>query len=410
MFKGNKKYIFFLAICFALLILLQIIAPKPIDWSLSYLKKDKKPYGTSALYTILPSIFKSTTIKESKVPIYNTLNLGEQQNTTYVFINESFNPDDLDTEELLKFIDNGNTVFVAANYFSGKFADSLKLKTDDYFEFNKSLSKDSALIKNLYKQYDTAKINFVSPYLKSKKDFIFSKGVSDTYFTSFDSLKTNILGINEIKKCNFIKIKIGKGQLFINTIPEAFTNYHFVNASNCFYVFKSLSYLPNNSIIWDEYYKVGNVTQENPLRVIFNNPALTAAYYLSIMSILVFMLIGIKRKQRIIPIIEPLQNTTFKFVETVGALYYQTGNHKNIASKKITYFLEHIRKTFQLKTNIYDEVFIERISNLSGIDKQKVHDLFYYFSDIDLKSSITQQELLKLNQLIEEFHQLSNRK
>lgn len=410
MLKGNKKYIFFLALCFALLITLQVIAPKPINWSLTYLKKDKMPYGTAALYSMLPSVFQSQTIKDSKTPIYNTLNWNNYEKTNYIFINESFAPDELDTRELLKFAEKGNSVFIAANYFSGKFADTLKLKTDDYIEFSSDLTKDSTAIKNLYKQYDTAKLNFVSPSLKNKISYIYSKGVTDSYFTSFDSSKTTILGINGIHKSNFIKIQIGKGQLLLSTVPEAYTNYNFVNATNSFYVFKSLSYLPNQSIIWDEYYKVGNVIQDNPLRVIFNNPALSAAYYLSIFSIIIFMLIGIKRKQRIIPIVEPLQNTTMKFVETVGTLYYQTGNHKNIASKKINYFLEHIRKTFHLKTTIYDDVFIERLSNLSGIEQQKVHDLFYYFSDIESKTSISQHELLKLNRLIEEFYQSSNRK
>jgi hypothetical protein len=121
------------------------------------------------------------------------------------------------------------------------------------------------------------------------------------------------------------------------------------------------------------------------------------------------MIIGAKRKQRIIPVIEPLRNTTLDFVDIVGTLYYQAGNHKNIADKKITFFLEYIRSSFQVKTTLYDDIFIERISNLSGVDKQKVHDLFYYFSDITFKQSITQQQLLKLNKMIEDFYKENKR-
>ena len=40
-----------------MLIVLQLIVPKPINWSLSYMKKDKIPFGTEALYTALPEIF-----------------------------------------------------------------------------------------------------------------------------------------------------------------------------------------------------------------------------------------------------------------------------------------------------------------------------------------------------------------
>ena len=217
-----------------------------------------------------------------------------------------------------------------------------------------------------------------------------------------------MLGSDEKKKINFIKIKIGKGQIFVNTIPEAFSNYHFVN-TNYSYVYKALSYLPNQSVIWDEYYKAGNDKTDSPLRVIFNNPLLLKAYYVLILSLILFMIFGIKRKQRIILIIEPYRNTTLDFVDIVGTLYYQTGNHKNIADKKISYFLEFIRSTFQTKTTIYDDSFIIRIATLSGIEEQSVHDLFYFFSDLSVKQIITQQELLKLNSMIENFHKQSKR-
>ena len=47
---------------------------------------------------------------------------------------------------------------------------------------------------------------------------------------------------------------------------------------------------------------------------------------------------------------------------------------------------------------------LELSQEKSGIERQKVHDLFYYFADVSVKQSISQQELLKLNRMIEEFH------
>lgn len=408
MLKGNKKYIFFLSLCFVILITLQIIAPKPINWNPTYIKKDKNPFGTSALFELLSSLFSNTS--ETKGTIYTTLNNSNKKECSYIIINEGFSPDELDTRELLNFVKNGNNAFIAANYFSGKFADTLHLKTDNYYDIDWNLSDDTANIKSLYKQYDTAKVNFITPSLKGTQPYTFTKGVENTYFTSFDTSKAIALGNNQYDKLNFIKIPFGKGNIYINTLPEAFCNYHVAHKTNHEYAIKALSYLPDGAIIWDEYYKNGNVKQDNFLRVIFDNKALSSAYYLALISLILFMIIGIKRKQRIIPVMEPFENTTLKFVETVGTLYYQTGDHKNIAGKKITFFLEHIRNTFHVKTNMYDSIFIERISNLSGIDKEKVHALFYYFSDIEIKTQISQQELIKLNGMIEEFHKLSNRK
>src|ERR1035437_3802200 len=408
MLKGNRKYIFILGVCFSLLIVLQWLSPKPINWNLSYIKKDKIPFGTSALYEALPTIFPSQAITNATFPIYNTLNQHGIQNHNYIIINNIFKPDTLDTREILKFVAKGNTVFIAANYFEGKFADSLKLKTDNYFDLGNNFNKDSAAIKKITKQYDTVKINFTNLSLKNANNYSYVKGFEGTYLNPFDTLRSKVPGLTNEKEINFLSIKIGTGQIFINTNPEAFSNYHLVSA-NMSYVFRSLSYLPNQSIIWDEYYKAGNDKTDSPLRVIFNNPLLLKAYYVLILSLILFMIFGIKRKQRLIPIIEPYRNTTLQFVDIVGTLYYQTGNHKNIVDKKISYFLEYIRSTFQTKTTIYDDVFIIRIATISGIEEQRVHDLLYYFSDLSIKQIITQQELLKLNGMIENFDKQSKR-
>lgn len=415
MFKGNKKYIFVLTICFTALILLQLMIPTPINWNQTFMKKDKIPFGTSALFEVLPNIFPGQEISTETVPLYNALNKKnfstplEKKNSNYIIINSAFKPDKLDSRELLTFINEGNTVFIAANYFSGQFADTLKIKTDNYYGITDVIKNDSVQLNQLYNAYDTTDINFVNPGLKRKTNYIYSKGIENTYFTSFDTSKAVVLGKNINNRINFVHIKWGKGEIILSAVPEVFTNYLFVNEQNYDYAYKSLSYLPNQKVIWDEYYKAGNIKQESELRVIFSNPALLTAYYLLMGSLLLFIVIGIKRKQRIIPVIEPLRNTTLDFVDIVGTLYYQTGDHKNIAEKKIIYFLEYIRTAFQIKTNLYDDAFINRISNLSGIDRQKIHDLFYYFADITVKESITQQELLKLNRMIETFHKENKR-
>jgi len=406
--KGNKKYSIILAACFTALILLQVFSPKPINWNPSYAKKDLIPFGSSALYKMLPAIFPTQNITTTEFPLYNTLRSNTFQKYNYIIINNVFKPDTLDTRELLKFAAAGNSVFISANYFEGKFADTLKLKTNNYFDSGNFIKYDSSIIANIYKSPDTVKINFANPLLKNSTYYTYDKGMEGTYLNSFDTVKSIVLGSNAMKKINFINYKIGKGEIYIHTSPEAFSNYHFVS-NNYSYVYKALSYLPNQSILWDEYYKAGNTKSDSPLRVIFDNPLLLEAYYLLILSIILFVIFGAKRKQRIIPVIEPFKNTTLQFVDIVGALYYQTGNHKNIADKKVQYFLEHIRTVFQTKTINYDDAFISRIVNLSGIEKQKVCDLFSYFSEIQIKQIISQQELLKLNGMIEDFQIQSKR-
>ena len=191
---------------------------------------------------------------------------------------------------------------------------------------------------------------------------------------------------------------------------DFFLNYNFLKKNNINYSEKVFSYLPVQQLIWDDYYKAGKVHRDrSPLRVIFSYPALSTAYYLLLFSIILFIVIGIKRKQRIIPVMEPFNNTTLEFVETVGALYYQKGSHKEIADKQIIYFMSYVKSTFRVTISDYDNAFISKLSSLSGIENNKINGLFKYIAYIKAKSEIYEHELLQLNIMIENFYKLNKR-
>lgn len=393
MLKGDRKYIFFLSTCFIALLALQLMAPKSINWKLSYLKKDKIPYGTSALYYTLPSLFQNTKIVVKDVPLYNALNDKVFKNTAYIIINDRFEPDKLDVESLKKFVKNGNSAFISANFFSKSFMDSLKFKT-------------GVLPFNLESK---AMLNFYNPKLKDRVGYA-TELTFGKYFTKFDTAAVTVLGDLTGGKINFIRMGYGKGNFYFHTSPEIFLNYNFLKKNNINYSEKVFSYLPVQQLIWDDYYKAGKVHRDrSPLRVIFSYPALSTAYYLLLFSIILFIVIGIKRKQRIIPVMEPFNNTTLEFVETVGALYYQKGSHKEIADKQIIYFMSYVKSTFRVTTSDYDNAFISKLSSLSGIENNKINGLFKYIAYIKAKSEIYEHELLQLNIMIENFYKLNKR-
>lgn len=408
MFKGNRKYYFVLGTCFVALILIKVLAPRPIDWRPNYSKKAKLPYGTSALYSLLPELFHGKEIRESYQPAYNTLFEKSYSGSNYMLINDAFKPDKLDSRELLKYVDEGNTLFIAANYFSGQFADTLHLKTENFLAPGTTQLQDSSF-QSLLNPKDSIVLQYKNPLLSGSKKFIYTKGVGNTFFSNYDSTRATIIGTNTDGGINFLKFNWGKGQIFVSCLPEVFSNYQFVHPVNKNYVYIALSYLPDQQVIWDEYYKAGNTKQDTPMRVILNNPALRSAYYLLMLCILVFMLIGIKRKQRIVPVILPYQNTSLQFVEVIGSLYYQQGDHKNIADKKIRFFLEQLRTHFQVNTQQFNETFLERIHQLSGIERSKIDVLFRFIAQVQTNKTIKQEELLKLNKLLEDFQHNNKR-
>ena len=93
-----------------------------------------------------------------------------------------------------------------------------------------------------------------------------------------------------------------------------------------------------------------------------------------------------------------------EFVDTVGRLYYQNSNHKNMADKKITYFLDFIRSHFYIKKTHFTDELNEIVSEKSGIELQEIQILFQNIQKMQRQTKITEKELSRLNHLIDQFY------
>jgi hypothetical protein len=176
---------------------------------------------------------------------------------------------------------------------------------------------------------------------------------------------------------------------------------------NADYISKTFSYLPVQNTYWDEYYKGYHREPQTPLRFIIAQPALKWALYLILGSLILFMIFEAKRKQRIIPVVKPLSNTTLEFTETVGRLYFQHKDHKNIAEKKITYFLDYLRNRFYVRTDELNEELYSKLANKTGISQEEIVTLFQQITFVRSRKSISEQELMSLNLQIEDFQKKS---
>lgn len=395
--RKHWKSIAVLVFLMALIVLSEVYAPKKIDWSPSYSLKHKKPFGSYAVFKVLDNLFPDQEINAVYVPVsealfpsnyYDNVELyGNRYN--YISLNSDWALNEQDVEYLLEFVEEGNSAFIAANFFSGKLADTLNFEIDLNFKFN----------------LDSININFANPDLKTKKGYRFSTTNASTYFSSFDSTTTKVLGTTSNRYiANFIKVKFGEGYFYLNTIPNAFTNYHILYG-NHEYIEKAFAYLPQQEIIWDEYYKIGRQEAQTPLRVILSNASLKWAYVILVIFVLSYILFEGKRKQRIIPLIEPLKNTTVEFTEIVGRLYFNKSDHHDLLSKKMKFFLEHIRNKYYLNTNEINSEFLASLSSKTGIPKKDLKHLFDSLSTTLSNRRLSENDLHRCNELIESFYQ-----
>lgn len=386
--KKNIKFLVPLIITLIILTIIKIAEPEEIDWIKSFARKDKTPYGGLIIYDIASGLFPESELFVKELPIYNILKNEYYYYTNYIFINSYFSPDRLDTEYLLDYVAEGNNVFISALEIRGALADSLQFKTSLVF-----FSQDSM------------NINFTLPDLMTEEGYTYFRFDFDKYFSEYDSTMVHILGKNADGNVNFIRIKYGDGNFFLNTVPMAFTNYYLLKSGNNEYVYKALSHLPYQETLWDDYYKVGNKFNSSTLQYILSQQSLKWAYYIILVSVVLFIVFYGRRKQRIIPVIPPLTNATLEFVGTVGNLYYQQKDYKNIAEKKISYFLDFIRNKYSIKTSTFDSETIQKIAEKSSVPEAKVKSLFREIEKISYSDKITEEELININYQIEKFYE-----
>jgi hypothetical protein len=165
-----------------------------------------------------------------------------------------------------------------------------------------------------------------------------------------------------------------------------------------------MGYLPNEDILYKSKTRIGKAISGSKLRFILSQPALKYAWYLALILLIVFLFFNAKRKQRIVKVITPLGNSTLEFIKTIGNLYYETKDHNNLVDKKITYFLEYIRRVYYLDTQILNEKFVRNLALKANKPEQDIKNIVNKIAQLRAKPEVNEQDLLDLNTLIEEFH------
>jgi len=176
-------------------------------------------------------------------------------------------------------------------------------------------------------------------------------------------------------------------------------------ANNATYTARALSYVPANvsKIYWDEYYKISNKSS-TPLRFFLNNEHLRWAVRLAMAGLIIYVLFQMKRRQRVIPVITPLKNSSLDFIQTVSNVYFNQKDNNSIAQKKLSYFLDFVRQRFYLPTREMDQNFIEQLSRKSGVAVSEITDLVNLLREVEAAEEVSDHLLLMIDQHIDNFY------
>lgn len=392
--RRDWKYIAFLALSVIIYLVAKFFSPREFDWSITFDPADKNPYGAYAFARLIPTALEGTSVHIVNNTLYELMDSVASPETVFS-ISTSFDPSKADIDELLRNVEKGGHAFLSADNFGGRFSDTLKVTSSNYMFNSKYYGYASA---------DSGSLKTVYPDTLAEDDNAFLRHNILDYFSSYDSGKTTVVATNDLGLPVTIIVPRGRGYFVLNTTPLAFSNIGILHGRNSHFIEHELSFLPpDKDFYWTNYYQAGRIQVATPLRVILTTPPLRWAYYIGIGTLLLFILFEIKRKQRIIPVIKPLANTTLEFVQTIGNMYFEERDYHGIASRQIAFLLERIRERYRQPTVRMDENFIDSLAVKSGADRAVVKDLVNEIIAFESRAGLTEKELITLNGKIEKF-------
>ena len=378
----------------AMLIFLEANQKDPVNWYPSYSITDKIPQGTFVFYESLEKVAK---VEQVNIPPFEFL---EDTTTTgtYFFLNASVGIDAAELNKLLKWVEKGNTAVISASYISYPLLDTLKITNDQKIRKNG--------LENI-PQY-----NFANKDLRSEKYYEFNRDHTLEYFDSLNGKQQKVLGIAKVKDdnsvqndslANFVESKFGEGRFLLHSSPQAFTNYFLLDGENFEYAEKFLAYLDlQETIYWDNHYKNGKIIHTSPLYILLSNRYFKWAYYFVIIATILFIFFEGKRKQKSIPVVDPLKNQTYDYTRTIAGMYLDQKDYRTIAQKIRDHFFIFLQKEF--KINVKEQKnYRQLIEQQTKISSEEIDLLFDQIKALEVKPSVTKKDIEALNRLIIQF-------
>ena len=281
---------------------------KVFDERVTLRKRDKTPYGTYLAYEGLKRFFPNANFITSKKPpaSWDSLKVNEE-GQALIIVSQRFYADEDEMKKLIRFAENGNDVFVSAMVYSEDVRTMLHCSTS-YFDLNTLYYKPTAS--------DSLTVSLIQPPFPTDDLYSYPGAGFESRFVRTDTSTSTVLGRGTGNSPNFIHLRAGKGNLFFHLAPLAFSNYFLLHRNNNNYYEALFSVLSPGlkKIAWDEYFinKMYDFERNDKrsgwFKALLSYTSLKFALITAILTLLLYTLSEMRRKQRFIPVVARPQN------------------------------------------------------------------------------------------------------
>lgn len=393
------------------------------DWREHYEKKSRQPYGTDLIFKLLGQHSGSGRVKEVKGRPDQYLTATDT-NANYILIGQAFVLDPNDIEYLLRFVENGNVAFFSSKSVPFDLVNRIlreTCSTGDWVDYATS-------------SWDTAvQLSLTHPSLDDSVSYYklghYRNGKPNPYYHwsyfDYDVICDSTDYVAKLGRMNavlnFVRIRYGKGYFLLHTTPLAFTNVHLLDPHMLAYAERVFSHLKTGTVYADVAHAVdeavsrrrngelrpqSRLLSESPLSYILSQPPLAWSWYLLLSLALLYLLFRAKRRQRVIPVLEKNSNSSLEFIATMGRLYFQQGNPRQLALHKMKYLQGFIRERYRLVAKDWDELFLDQLHLKSEVPRPILERIALMHRNILSSNAITDKTLLDFHQLMDEFYKL----
>lgn len=377
--------------------------------------KDQKrnSEGGFILYQLLKDYKNTVSIKTIQDPLEESLKTYKTDYpTVYFLLDREMSVSQGDMNALYDFVNSGNSAFISVEEMNSKFY--------NFFFSNYPLNSFRDTIYKLNFYHEDLKLNKNYPLKIRKKGKV--KKHKWQYIETEDCYYNELVTISTDKKYErpiFIKFKVGAGWIYVHSVPEAFHNASMFTEEGLEYAESVFSNLPKGHYLWHEHsmkwdpsqdYKKnqGNnsrsINRDSPLKYILGHRSLRWAYLTLLAALLLYIVFKIKRKQRVIPAIQPNNNNSLDFINTVSKLYLRQNKHYKFMKHYELSFIHFIRDKYFINTSHIDNEYIKHVSLKSEIEEEKISEIFDGLEHAKKAHNFSADDLIKLHKKIEYFY------
>ena len=412
----NKRFWFFVAGFLVFVFLLEWNAPSKFVWVPTFNHYDKQPFGCAVFDSLMEkSVPAGYEVTNKTIAQLEREGYGKKPHA-FLIQTDRFSPSATDIRSLDRLLKAGNKVFIATSDIE---PDSLypDLQVDINGQNVFSPMEVKASIANQSIPYDTLVFSRQLPY-QGKEYHVYSAMTGNSVAVegnvTCDTLVISWVSEEESDSTEgpwvprVVKIKRGKGELFVSCDPLLMTNYGILDTQINGLIFRLMSQFRGLPIIRTEAYGPETEFETNtPLRFWLQNEPLRWAIYLTLGGLLLFCIFYARRRQRVIPVVEEPANRSLEFVKLIGTLYHQKHINRDLLQKKYSYFAETLRRMTMIDVEDVEsrKENIAQIAIRTGMPEAEVRMIFdrvdrYLQGDDELKDAALRKAIDGMDMII----------